>query len=113
MTETTKSLTNRGTLRIASILRTGPARIGDIERGLIAIGVQRCSMRQDLDRMIRDGLITKEIVALGPPARIAYTLTPFGRDFADHAANLMSFIDRHQPAIEAARQHARVAALIV
>jgi DNA-binding HxlR family transcriptional regulator len=119
MVEATKSLTNRGTLRIASILRAAPARLGEIERALSAIGAPRTLLAVDLKRMIRDGLITKEIAHIGPPARIVYALTPLGRDFADYASNLMAFIDRHQAGIEGARQRAhdanevdRAAALI-
>jgi len=104
MVEITKSLTNRGTLRIAEVLRAGPARLGEIERALNEIGAPRYKLRQDLERMVRDGIITREIVHIGPPARIAYRLTEFGQDFADHAANLMQFIDRHQADIVAARQ---------
>jgi DNA-binding HxlR family transcriptional regulator len=107
MTEPTKSLTNRGTLRIASILRAGPHRLGEIERALTKIGAARYMLRKDLERMERDGIIVREVVHIGPPARIAYRLTDFGRDFGDHAANLLAFLDRHQPAIEASRQRVR------
>jgi DNA-binding HxlR family transcriptional regulator len=109
MTEVTKSLTNRGTLRIVGILRHGPARLGEIERALNTIGAPRYTLRQDLERMARDGLVTKEIAHIGPPARIVYRLTDFGQDFADHAADLMAFIDRHQTDIIAARQRAKEA----
>jgi DNA-binding HxlR family transcriptional regulator len=59
--------------------------------------------------MTNDGIVVREIVSIAPPTRTVYRLTAFGADYAQRAADLTTFIDRHTTAIEVYRDQVRQA----
>jgi DNA-binding HxlR family transcriptional regulator len=107
MTSPAKTMPNKGALRIAQVLSTGPAGKGTIAHALGTLGAHRYKLEDDLSRLVRDGLVTKELTRITAPARPEYRLTPLGAEFAALATPLMRWIDSHRPHIETARQYSR------
>jgi DNA-binding HxlR family transcriptional regulator len=100
-TSGTRALNNQMCLRIARELRRGSLGFNAIERAVKARLAPELSSR--LKAMIRDGLITREVLSLGPPASTRYSLTALGRQLAEPATTLIDFIDTHVDEVEISR----------
>jgi len=100
-----RAVTSTLTLRIVHALWRGPLRFNAIERAALAVHPPQLS--RHLKKMARDGLITRCVVALGPPAHIEYALTPLGTTLASPASELLGWVDEHADQVEAAREHHR------
>jgi DNA-binding HxlR family transcriptional regulator len=100
-TSGTRALNNQLCLRIARELRHKPLGFNAIERAVKAPHPPELSAR--LKAMIRDGLVTREVISLGPPASTRYSLTMLGRQLAEPATALIDFIDTHIDQVESAR----------
>jgi DNA-binding HxlR family transcriptional regulator len=60
-----------------------------------------------LKKMIRDGLITRNVKALGPPAVVFYELTPLGHSLSAPAYELLSWISANKTKVFEARMRSR------
>jgi DNA-binding HxlR family transcriptional regulator len=100
-TSGTRALNNQLCLRIARELRRKPLGFNDIQRAVKAPHPPILSAR--LKAMMRDGLVTREVISLGPPASIRYHLTDLGRQLAEPATALINWIDTHVDEVEISR----------
>jgi len=100
-----RSVTSQATLRIVDKLRHRPLRFNEIERAIDAPNPVMLS--KHLKKMQRDGLVVRNVIQLGPPARVEYELTPLGRDLVGPASALMGWLHRNQDEVEQARARAR------
>jgi DNA-binding HxlR family transcriptional regulator len=103
----TRALNNEWCLKIARQLRHGPKGFNVLQRAIGAANPPALSTR--LKAMIRDGLVTREVISLGPPASTRYTLTALGRQLAEPATALIDWIDTHVDEVEVSRAKYRVA----
>jgi len=97
----TRALNNEWCLNIARQLRHEPKGFNVLQRAIGAANPPALSTR--LKAMIRDGLVTREVISLGPPASTRYSLTALGRQHAEHASALVDWIDAHRDQVEIAR----------
>jgi DNA-binding HxlR family transcriptional regulator len=77
MTHYLKMLHNMWTLRVVAILRHGPLRFNQIERGVHAPNPPMIS--HHLKKMVRDGLIERHVIRAEPPANVQFALSPLGQ----------------------------------
>jgi DNA-binding HxlR family transcriptional regulator len=101
-----RALSNQMCLCIARALRPGPLGFCALERAVEAPHPPALSAR--LKAMIRDGLITRSVVTLGPPAVTRYELTDLGLELAEHATGLMNWINKRRDEVEVAREKYKV-----
>jgi DNA-binding HxlR family transcriptional regulator len=97
----TRSLLREVSLRIVTHLDNGPARFSEI--AALPGTPNPPLLAKHLRRLVRDGIITRTIVAIGPPANVSYSLTDLGRSMVAPAAAMIAWLDRHRPLITAAR----------
>ena len=102
----TRALTNEWALLIARQLRRGEMGFNELARAVRAPHAPMLSSR--LKAMIRDGLLTRTVHTLGPPAVTRYALTDLGRTLAEPAAALTDWIDSNRGEVEVARELYRV-----
>jgi len=105
---TSRAVTAEMTLKIVRALARRPLRFSEIDRAIKSRNNTVLSER--LKKMMRDGLIQRRVIKLGPPAHIEYTLTALGNDFAGPASAVIDWTERHTKQIEAARLSARAIA---
>lgn len=104
----TRSLLNPYGLRIVCALRAGPLRFNQIDR---AVDIPHAPLLASvLKKLARDGVVTRTVHQLGPPAVVSYALTPLGRDLSQHAAPMIDWMISHADEVEAARERHRAAA---
>jgi len=98
------------TLQVLSALRDAPRRFNDLERTVKAPNPVAMSKR--LKQMQRDGLIQRNVVRLGPPAVISYSLTDDGRALLEAATPMLKWVDDNADAVVARRELAKVKAAV-
>jgi DNA-binding HxlR family transcriptional regulator len=102
----TRSVENPYCVRTVVFLRNGARRFHEIEKHL---DIRRPAALSDLlKKMERDGLLTRHMIIIGPPARVEYVLTPLGKSLANPASAMVDWIDKNHAAIERARERHRV-----
>jgi DNA-binding HxlR family transcriptional regulator len=101
----TRAATAEFTLKIVCALQHGPLRFCEIDRAVCPANHPILSAR--LKKLVRDGLIVRNVHRLGPPAVVSYELTRLGAKLAKPAAHLLDFVDEHATEIEAAREYHR------
>ena len=104
-----KSATQPLCLRIIRALQRGPLRFNAIDRAVSAANPPHLSSRLKL--LMRDGLVDRRVITLGPPAAVEYRLTALGQDLARPASALLDWTDRNADCVQQARdQHRAVVA---
>src|ERR1700691_2828787 len=102
MNNSTRSITSQFTLRIVRALRNGALRFNMLERAAKAPNPMRLS--RHVKKLIRDGLVERHVITLGPPAVTEYSLTPLGADLAKPAAELIGWVERNADQVATARK---------
>jgi DNA-binding HxlR family transcriptional regulator len=97
----TRSLLREISLRIVGHLNNGLARFSEI--AALPGTPNPPLLAKHLRRLVRDGIVTRTIVAIGPPAHVSYGLTELGMTMTAPAAAMIAWLDRHRPLITAAR----------
>jgi len=97
-------LASKWVLLLIPLLRAGPRRNGDLQRG--AEGVSQKMLTQTLRELERHGLITR-IDHHEVPPRVEYSLTPLGSSLAKAIAVLDDWVIRHYDEIEQAARRSR------
>jgi DNA-binding HxlR family transcriptional regulator len=104
----TRSVENPYCTRTVAFLRGGARRFHEIEKHL---DIRRPAALSDLlKKMERDGLLTRHMIIIGPPARVEYVLTPLGKSLANPASAMIEWIDKHHGDVERARERHSVEA---
>jgi DNA-binding HxlR family transcriptional regulator len=78
----------------------GPIRFTELERTVP--GISRRMLTLTLRKMERDGLVIRTVYPTVPP-KVEYTLTEMARDLHRSLGEFLSWGERHQPAVAAAR----------
>ena len=81
-------------------LVSGPRRFVELQRTLPGISTEQ--LRSRLNRMVADGLLTRQRYREVPP-RVDYELTPLGRDLCETLAPLAAWAFAHDADVAAAR----------
>jgi len=105
-------LGDRWSTLILQQLAKGPLRFSELLRAIDDVSKRMLS--RTLRALEEDGLITRTVYPLKPPA-VEYALTPLGQSFLPHIEGLVRWASEHHAAIRAARaafQHAREEALV-
>ncbi|KFI28702.1 transcriptional regulator [Haematobacter massiliensis] len=105
-------LGDRWSTLILQQLAKGPLRFSELLRAIDDVSKRMLS--RTLRALEEDGLITRTVYPLKPPA-VEYALTPLGQSFLPHIEGLVRWAGEHHAAIRAARaafQHAREEALV-
>lgn len=102
-TMTNTALISQFTLRIVRALQGGPMRFNALDRAAQAPNPVRLSKRLKL--LVRDGIVERRVIQLGPPAVTEYSLTPFGADLAKPAAALIEWTEAHADEVRSARDY--------
>jgi DNA-binding HxlR family transcriptional regulator len=98
----TRSVESPYCTRCVCFLRGGAKRFSAIEREL---DIRRPAALSDLlKKMVRDGLITRNVVSLGPPPNVEYALSALGKSLAGPASAMIAWIDAHHADVERARE---------
>jgi DNA-binding HxlR family transcriptional regulator len=101
-TAKTRVVTNQMTMRIVDRLRHRPMGFNELDRAVVAPNPMMFS--RHLKKVVRDGIVERRVLSLGPPARTQYSLTELGRDLIGPATEMLGWIDRNKDQIEASRQ---------
>ena len=94
-------VTNRWGMLILAALGDGPLRFY-LLRDRIG-GISEKMLSQNLRELVRDGLIERDVEPTAPP-RVTYSLTPLGRELAEHLNTLLGWIALRTPEVVAARE---------
>ncbi len=97
-------LASKWVLLLIPLLRAGPRRNGDLQRG--AEGVSQKMLTQTLRELEGHGLITR-IDHHEVPPRVEYSLTPLGSSLAKAIAVLDDWVIRHYDEVEQATRRSR------
>nr|WP_239533448.1 MULTISPECIES: helix-turn-helix domain-containing protein [Rhodococcus] len=95
-----QDITSRWGLLALAALHEGPYRFGALRRRVD--GVSERMLSQTLQRLERDGLITRTVLEQIPP-KVEYALTDLGRDMAVRLVGLIEFVESTLPTVTAAR----------
>ena len=102
MTLATRTLTSPIAMRVLCLLRHGARGFNDLQR---SVEVDRATtFSKLLKKLQRDGVLTREVLKLGPPARTLYHLTDAGKELAEPVAALCTWLARNESKIMASRQ---------
>lgn len=110
MPKNTRALTNQCAMRVVAQLRRGSCRFNQLERDTLASS--SFALSGVLRKLQRDGMVTRTVVKIDPPAHTVYTLTPLGRSLADSVSPLIKWLDANAPYVDVARRHAREIAAV-
>jgi DNA-binding HxlR family transcriptional regulator len=99
----TKAVTSQFTMRIVRALQRGPLRFSALERASDAPNPVRLS--HHLKKLARDGILTRRVIKLGPPAVVEYALTELGADLAAPASALLAWTETHADQVQASRDY--------
>jgi DNA-binding HxlR family transcriptional regulator len=103
----TTALTRELSLKVVAALRHGARRFCQIET---TTGVKNpVHLSRVLKKLVRDGLVTRHAITLGPPARVEYALTEIGVDLVDPAVAMVGWIDRYRGKITDTRRDSNAA----
>jgi DNA-binding HxlR family transcriptional regulator len=58
-----------------------------------------------LKKLVRDGIVVRRVIQVGPPAVTEYSLTELGADLAKPASALIAWTEAHAAEVEASRQY--------
>jgi DNA-binding HxlR family transcriptional regulator len=103
---TTRALLNPWGLRAVYALRHGALRFNELHRAINAphapavVGIPK--------KLVRDGVVVREVVSLGPRAIIRYSLTAMGHGLAEVATPMVAWVGRHESEIQAARAESKL-----
>ncbi|MBY6686642.1 helix-turn-helix transcriptional regulator [Rhodococcus sp. BP-149] len=98
--DTMQDITSRWGLLALAALHEGPYRFGALRRRVE--GVSERMLSQTLQRLERDGLITRTVLEQIPP-KVEYALTDLGRETATRLVGLIEFVESTLPTVTAAR----------
>jgi DNA-binding HxlR family transcriptional regulator len=100
----TRVLTNQRTLQIVARLSHGPLRFNELER---AIRVPNpVILSKLLKRLMRDNVVIREVVELGPPAHTRYHLSALGMSLAKPASAMLEWLGENVEQIKETRKAA-------
>jgi DNA-binding HxlR family transcriptional regulator len=103
----TSALTRELSLKVVAALRHGARRFCQIEQ--VTAVKNPVHLSRVLKKLVRDGLITRHVLTLGPPAKIQYALTEIGADLADPAVAMVGWLDRYRGKITDTRRDSNAA----
>jgi DNA-binding HxlR family transcriptional regulator len=104
----TRVLTNQVAMRVIARLRRGNVRFNQLERDIAA--PSPFALSGVLKKLERDGVLTRKVFKVDPPAHVEYALTPLGASLADAEAPLMKWLDTNALHVEAARMRSAAVA---
>ncbi|GAB2738023.1 winged helix-turn-helix transcriptional regulator [Kitasatospora kifunensis] len=91
-------LGDRWSVLLLVTLQEGPAHYGDLNR---RIGdISRKILTQTLRSLERDGLVIRTVLP-DSVVKVRYELSPLGHSLAEPLSAIRSWIDHHQPTVEA------------
>jgi DNA-binding HxlR family transcriptional regulator len=103
----TTALTRELSLKVVASLRHGARRFCQIET---TTGVKNpVHLSRVLKKLVRDGLITRHVLTLGPPAKVEYELTDIGADLVEPALGVTAWIDSYRARIIDTRRDSNAA----
>ncbi|SFC81264.1 winged helix-turn-helix transcriptional regulator [Tropicimonas isoalkanivorans] len=94
--EVLKHVTSRWGVLVLIVLETGTHRFSDLRRAVG--GVSERMLAQTLQNLEKDGLVLRRSYDEVPP-RVEYSLTPLGREAAQHVRALADWIEQSLPRI--------------
>ena len=97
-------VTSRWGVLILIDLREGTHRFSELRRKVG--GVSEKMLSQTLQTLEADGFVHREVFPEIPP-RVEYSLTPMGREIAEHLAAMGTWIEGNLPRILKAREKQR------
>jgi DNA-binding HxlR family transcriptional regulator len=100
-----KSVDHQMGLKIIVALRHGPKHFVEIERAIFSRNPPQQS--RILKKLERDGLLTRTVLRVGPPASTIYTLTDLGKSLAESSLPLINWLGEHRNDLSYARERAR------
>jgi DNA-binding HxlR family transcriptional regulator len=100
-------LSSKWRIPIIHLLRDGPVRPGELQRGISDISPK--VLTGTLRAMERDGLICRDVQGV-VPARVEYSLTGMGRSLIEPLENLCHWAKAHVDERDAARKRFDTAA---
>ena len=62
-----------------------------------------------MKKLARDGLVTRHVITLGPPAKVEYELTDVGADLVDPALAMTAWVDSYRERITETRRESNAA----
>ncbi|MBY6537441.1 helix-turn-helix transcriptional regulator [Rhodococcus sp. BP-349] len=98
--DTMQDITSRWGVLALAALHEGPYRFGALRRRVD--GVSERMLSQTLQRLERDGLITRTVLEHVPP-KVEYALTDLGRVMATRLVDLIELVESSSPTVTAAR----------
>lgn len=98
--DTMQDITGRWGVLALAALAEGPYRFGALRRRVD--GVSERMLSQTLQRLERDGLVTRTVLEQIPP-KVEYTLTDLGRAAADHLVGLIDLVQSNIATVTTAR----------
>ncbi|WP_116952561.1 winged helix-turn-helix transcriptional regulator [Jiangella endophytica] len=94
-------VTSRWGVLVLAALGERELRFGELHRRIG--GVSQKMLAQTLRALAADGFVERTVIPAAPP-RVSYRLTETGDQVAAHVVGLVGWIERHLPAILAARE---------
>jgi DNA-binding HxlR family transcriptional regulator len=94
--EVLKHVTSRWGVLVLIVLETGTHRFSDLRRAVG--GVSERMLAQTLQNLEKDGIVLRRSYDEVPP-RVEYSLTPLGREAAQHVRALADWIEQSLPRI--------------
>ncbi|GAA1565102.1 helix-turn-helix domain-containing protein [Kribbella hippodromi] len=100
--EVLNHLTSRWASLILVALRNGPLRFHEL-RGIVG-GISEKMLSQNLRTLVRDGLLSREVLPSVPPS-VRYDLTPLGADAVVPLIAMVKWVRTNTPTVLAAQQN--------
>ena len=98
--ETLQDVTGRWGLLVLAALAEGSYRFNALRRRVD--GVSERMLSQTLQNLERDGMLTRTVLEAIPP-KVAYELTPLGREIAERLHGLIELVQSNMDVVYAAR----------
>jgi DNA-binding HxlR family transcriptional regulator len=96
-----ETITGRWAILALAALYEGPYRFNALRRRVD--GVSEKMLSQTLQALERDGMVLREAEHTIPP-RVEYSLTPLGREAAEHLIPLITWVEGRMPDVMSARE---------
>jgi DNA-binding HxlR family transcriptional regulator len=100
-----KHVSSRWGTLILIALRNGTHRFSELRRKMG--GVSEKMLAQSLKALVHDGFVLRVSYPIVPPF-VEYSLTPMGKEVAEHVATLADWIELNLPRVLEARENAQV-----
>jgi DNA-binding HxlR family transcriptional regulator len=97
-----ETITGRWAILALAALHEGSYRFNALRRRVD--GVSEKMLSQTLQALERDGMVLRVAEHTIPP-RVEYSLTPLGREAAEHLVPLISWLEDRMPQVTSAREH--------